>query len=148
MMLPTRIFVCRTSSTISFPLSQEVISRSRIFGLYTDAVQWTRRVRNLGISWTCFLLTTDSYVCFDNSGTQIWGWRNGANANGPPAYWYKMRGVASGLPSLDLAGWKFADLNGDHRDDLVSFSLNSQPSRFQVAKIWCLALGQSKHWAR
>lgn len=61
-----------------------------------------------------------SYVCFDTAGTRIYGWRNGANQNGPPAYWTPMNGVANGLPALEMSGWKFADLNGDHRDDLVS----------------------------
>ena len=32
-----------------------------------------------------------------------------------------MNGVANGLPALAMSGWKFADLNGDHRDDLVSY---------------------------
>ncbi|PBP16288.1 hypothetical protein BUE80_DR012963 [Diplocarpon rosae] len=59
------------------------------------------------------------YVAFGLDGTKIFGWRNGANQNGPPAYWTPMKGVASDLPAQELSGWGFADLNGDHRDDLV-----------------------------
>ncbi|KAH8797345.1 hypothetical protein F5884DRAFT_815081 [Xylogone sp. PMI_703] len=58
------------------------------------------------------------YLCLDGKGN-IWGWRNGANTNVAPSYWYKMKGAASGLPDLAMDGWKFADLNGDHKDDLV-----------------------------
>lgn len=68
------------------------------------------------------LTTTRSYCVFDSTGTTIYGWRNGANKPGPPAYWYAMKGVAKGLPApgdRGLAGWDFADLNGDKRDDLV-----------------------------
>lgn len=66
------------------------------------------------------LLLTDipSYVVFDATTTNIYGWRNGALQPGPPQYWYAMDGVFSGLPALgDLAGWRFVDLNGDQKDD-------------------------------
>ncbi|PVH79243.1 carbohydrate esterase family 3 protein [Cadophora sp. DSE1049] len=66
------------------------------------------------------------YVCFSASGTEIWGWRNGAVDNLPPAYWYPMRGVASGLPSMEMSGWGFADLNGDKRDDLIWVDVNGK----------------------
>ncbi|KAK2624027.1 hypothetical protein QTJ16_006661 [Diplocarpon rosae] len=59
------------------------------------------------------------YVAFGSDGTKIFGWRNGANQNGPPVYWTPMKGVASDLPAQELSGWRFVDLNGDHRDDLV-----------------------------
>lgn len=32
-------------------------------------------------------------------------------------WWTPFGGVATGLPSLNMSGWTFADLNGDHRDD-------------------------------
>lgn len=63
------------------------------------------------------LTDSPSYVVFDATSTNIYGWRNGALAPGPPQYWYGMRGVFSGLPQLDLAGWRFVDLNGDKKDD-------------------------------
>ncbi|OWP06605.1 hypothetical protein B2J93_5084 [Marssonina coronariae] len=58
------------------------------------------------------------YVAFSADRTKILGWRNGANQDGPPAYWTPMRGVFNDLPAQELSGWAFADLNGDHRDDL------------------------------
>ena len=66
------------------------------------------------------------YVVFDNSTTNIYGWRNGALNNSAPAYWYDMLGVFSGLPSLALSGWQFVDLNGDKKDDLIWVSPDGQ----------------------
>ena len=68
------------------------------------------------------------YVVFDASTTNIYGWRNGAQQPGPPAYWYAMHGVFSGLPAHALSGWQFADLNGDHKDDLLWVDGNGQVS--------------------
>ena len=69
-----------------------------------------------------FMLTEpSSYVVFDATTTNIYGWRNGATSNGPPAYWYAMNGVFSGLPPAhSLSGWRFVDLNGDKKDDRKS----------------------------
>lgn len=70
------------------------------------------------------LTDVHSYVVFDATTSYIYGWRNGALQPGPPQYWYGMRGVFSGLPAHDLAGWRFIDLNGDKKDDLVWVSAN------------------------
>ncbi|OBT51242.1 hypothetical protein VE04_08841, partial [Pseudogymnoascus sp. 24MN13] len=67
------------------------------------------------------------YVAFSYDGTSILGWRNGAPGHVKPQYWNPMSGVFSGLPNLTpLSGWRFVDLNGDHRDDLVHVSTNGQ----------------------
>lgn len=67
------------------------------------------------------------YVVFDADTRNIYGWRNGALANGPPMYWYAMRGVFSGLPSGNkLSGYRFVDLNGDKKDELVWVDDNGQ----------------------
>lgn len=59
------------------------------------------------------------YVVFDDETKNIYGWRNGALSNGPPAYWYPMNGVFKNLPQHELSGWQFVDLNGDKKADLV-----------------------------
>lgn len=66
------------------------------------------------------------YVVFDDETKNIYGWRNGALSNGPPAYWYAMNGVFKDLPQHELSGWQFTDLNGDKKDDLVWVSKNGQ----------------------
>nr|OQO24051.1 hypothetical protein B0A51_05021 [Rachicladosporium sp. CCFEE 5018] len=66
------------------------------------------------------------YVVFDASTSNIYGWRNGALSNGAPAYWYAMQGVFSGLPAHALSGWRFVDLNGDKKDDLIWVDANGQ----------------------
>lgn len=66
------------------------------------------------------------YVVFDADAKNIYGWRNGALSNEAPSYWYPMKGVFSDLPSHELSGWQFVDLNGDDKDDLVWINENGQ----------------------
>ena len=68
-------------------------------------------------SISALLTSMPSYVVFDASTTNIYGWRNGATSNVGPEYWYAMDGVFSGLPAHELSGWRFVDLNGDKKDD-------------------------------
>ena len=75
------------------------------------------------------------YVVFDASTSNIYGWRDGALSNSAPAYWYAMAGVFSGLPSGHaLSGWRFVDLNGDKKDDLVWVDANGQVSTWINSK--------------
>ncbi|KAK4565366.1 hypothetical protein LTR86_003983 [Recurvomyces mirabilis] len=81
------------------------------------------------------------YVVFDSTTTNIYGWRNGALDNSPPAYWYAMRGVISGLPPKALSGWKFADLNGDKKDDLIWVSPDGQVTTWINRRGFSVGLG-------
>lgn len=67
------------------------------------------------------------YVAFDAFATEIYGWRNGATSNVAPMYWYPMDGVFTNLPDgLPLDGFRFVDLNGDKKDDLIWVNANGQ----------------------
>ncbi|KAK6432924.1 hypothetical protein LTR95_010905, partial [Oleoguttula sp. CCFEE 5521] len=66
------------------------------------------------------------YLVFDATTSNIYGWRNGATSNTAPAYWVAINSVFSGLPAHALAGWRFVDLNGDKKDDLVWVDANGQ----------------------
>jgi len=76
------------------------------------------RSKYLGyISQLDVTLTILSYIGIDAAGGKMFGWRNDAIKPGRPDHWTGMNGAASGLPILALSGWRFVDLNGDHKDD-------------------------------
>ncbi|PVH86852.1 carbohydrate esterase family 3 protein [Cadophora sp. DSE1049] len=70
------------------------------------------------------------YVGISQDG-KISGWRNAAVDNSPPTAWTPFRGIASGLSSTySPSRWKFADLNGDHKDDLLYVNENGRVETF------------------
>lgn len=81
------------------------------------------------------------YVVFDAGTQNIYGWRNGALSNSAPAYWYPMMGVFTGLPSHDLTGWQFVDLNGDGKDDLIWIDDNGQVTSWINSRGYSVGLG-------
>jgi hypothetical protein len=57
-----------------------------------------------------------------------------------------MHGVASGLPArIDLSGYRFVDLNGDHKDDLLWVTQNGQVNTWINQRGY--SLGLTPDWA-
>lgn len=81
------------------------------------------------------------YVVIDTDGKNMYGWRNGALSNNAPAYWYPMKGVFSELPSHEMSGWKFVDLNGDGKDDLIWIDDNGQVTTWINRRGYSVGLG-------
>lgn len=73
----------------------------------------------LEVTSTVFTNKRYSYCIINNSSAtwSIWGWRNGAVANVAPQSWQPLGGVIQGLTPRTLSGYRFVDLNGDHKDD-------------------------------
>ncbi|KAL2074793.1 hypothetical protein VTL71DRAFT_8572 [Oculimacula yallundae] len=70
------------------------------------------------------------YVGIGQDG-KISGWRNGAVDNSPPTSWTPFGGIISGLSSsYNPSRWRFADLNGDHKEDLLYVNENGRVETF------------------
>lgn len=59
------------------------------------------------------------YVVFDATATNAYFWRNAAQVPGAPTSWFPKDLIFAGLPAKDLSGWRFTDLTGSKKDDLV-----------------------------